>query len=190
MSIQTLKDIIEKQKREEEKEEVKFDPQEQIDEYKTLVNKLYDIALSAIDELINDGLIKTERAKKSITEESLGQYEIDSLILTINSKKIKFEPIGTMLIGSKGRVDVTGPFGKEKFILIRKGVKSPSELIKFKVSIVGESNPEENKQKEDIKRPTINDWEWKTLPSDSRWAKFEDVNADTVTDIIMRMING
>lgn len=188
MSIQTLKDIIEKQKREEE--EVKFDPQEQINEYTVLVRNLYDIALSAIAELIKDGLIKAETEKKSIYEESLGQYEIDSLTLTINSKKIKFEPIGTMLIGSKGRVDVTGPFGKEKFILIRKGVKSPSELIKVNISIVGESNPEERKQNEDIKKPTINDWEWKTLPSDSRWAKFEDVNADTVTDIIMRMING
>jgi len=135
-------------------------------------------------------LIKHEKEKKIITEESLGQYEIDSLTLTINSNKIKFEPIGTMLIGSKGRVDVTGPFGKEKFILIMKGVKSPSELIKFKFSIVGESNPEESTREEDIKKPTINDWEWKILPSDSRWAKFEDVNGDTVTEIIMRMING
>lgn len=189
MSIQTLKDIIEKQRREEE-EEVKFDPQEQINEYKTLVDKLYQTALDAIDELIRDGLITTAKENKLIIEESLGSYNIDSLTLTINSKKIKFEPIGTMLIGSKGRVDVTGPFGNERFMLIRKGVKSPSELIKFNIKVVGATDPGESKPKEDVKKPTIDDWEWKILPRDSRWVKFEDVNADTITDIIMRMING
>ncbi|CAB5626194.1 Uncharacterised protein [Klebsiella pneumoniae] len=188
MNMKTLKDIIEKQKKEEE--EQKFDPAEQIEEYISLVEKLYTITLESIDELIKDGLIKQSRKKISINEESLGDYEIDSLILTINSSKIKFEPVGTMLIGSKGRVDVTGPFGKEKFILIRKGVKSPSDLIKVRVNVVGAYKPEKDKTDEDVKKPSIDDWEWKTMPSDSRWVKFDDVNSETITNIIMRMING
>ncbi|MCZ9394860.1 hypothetical protein K9H75_27270, partial [Klebsiella pneumoniae] len=81
MNMKTLKDIIEKQKKEEE-EEQKFDPAEQIEEYISLVEKLYTITLESIDELIKDGLIKQSRKKISINEESLGDYEIDSLILT------------------------------------------------------------------------------------------------------------
>ncbi|MRK18996.1 hypothetical protein GJJ27_26565, partial [Klebsiella pneumoniae] len=54
MNMKTLKDIIEKQKKEEE--EQKFDPAEQIEEYISLVEKLYTITLESIDELIKDGL--------------------------------------------------------------------------------------------------------------------------------------
>ncbi len=189
MSIQTLKDIIEKQKKEQE-EEQKFDKYEQIEENRILVNDWYKIALDRIKELIHEGLIQESREKISINEELLGEYEIDALVLTINNKKIKFEPVGTMLIGSKGRVDVTGPFGKEKFLLIRKGVKSPSELVKVRVHVSGTPKQEEDNKIEESKKPSISDWEWKTMPSDSRWVKFDDVNADTMTDIIMRMING
>lgn len=189
MSIQTLKDIIEKQKKEQE-EEQEFNKDEQIEEYKNLVDDLYKIALDPIQELINEGLIQESREEILINEELLGEYKIDALVLTINNKKIKFEPVGTMLIGSKGRVDVTGPFGKERFLLIRKGVKSPSDLVKVTFHVSGAPKQEEEKKREENKKPSISDWEWKTMPSDSRWVKFNDVNADTMTDIIMRMING
>ena len=52
------------------------------------------------------------------------------------------------------------------------------------------SKPEKDKTDEDVKKPSIDDWEWKTMPSDSRWVKFDDVNSETITNIIMRMING
>ncbi|ELW7373741.1 hypothetical protein SM879_004445 [Yersinia enterocolitica] len=188
MSIKSLKDIIEQQKKEEEEEQI-FDPEEQVKEYRELVEKLYSLSISSIEDLIKEDLIKVSREKINIYEESLGEYEIDSLILSINSKKIKFVPAGTMLIGSKGRVDVFGPFGSEKFMLIMKGVKSPSDLIKIRVKVAGSSSDVEPK-KESRKKPTLDDWEWKTMPSDNRWMKFDDVNSDTITSIITRMING
>lgn len=191
MSIKSLKDIIEQQKKEEENEQ-SFDASEQINDYISLVEKLYDLFISSVDELIKEGLIKETREKIKISEEYLGEYEIDSLILSINSNKIKLIPAGTMLIGSKGRVDVFGPFGSEKFMLIRKGVKSPSDLVKIKVHISGidHERKEEKEEKEERKKITIADWEWKTMPSDNRWVRFDDVNSETVTNIIMRMING
>ncbi|KXA83357.1 hypothetical protein ABY52_29280 [Klebsiella pneumoniae] len=62
MNMKTLKDIIEKQKKEEE--EQKFDPAEQIEEYISLVEKLYTITLESIDELIKRWIDKTIKKKK------------------------------------------------------------------------------------------------------------------------------
>ncbi|WP_336238360.1 hypothetical protein [Enterobacter chuandaensis] len=189
MSIKNLKDMITQQKKEEEKDQGDvFIPEQQIKEYIELVERLYKLTTDSIAELINEGLIQVQREKTRIYEESVGEYEIDSLFLSINSKKIKFIPAGTMLIGSKGRVDVFGPFGSEKFMLIRKGVKNPRDLINVTVSIG--SSKENKEEKERPQRLTVDDWEWKTLPSDNRWVKFDDVTSDTITDLIMRMING
>lgn len=190
MSIKNLKDIINQQKKEEEHNDDEcFVPAEQISEYKELVGRLYNIVKDSVSELIDEGLIKVQIETIRIYEEFLGEYEIESLLFTINSKKIKFVPAGTMLIGSKGRVDVFGPFGSEKFMLIRKGIKKPGDLITVTIRHVG-SEDESKEKNETRKKLTIDDWEWKTLPSDNRWVKFDDVTPDTITDLIMRMING
>ncbi|EQC0968787.1 MULTISPECIES: hypothetical protein [Citrobacter] len=186
MSIKNLKDMITQQLKEEQDNEEHFDPSEQIKEYKELIERLYKLATDSLAELINENLIQVQRDKTRIYEEPLGEYEVDVLLLAINSKKIKFVPAGTMLIGSKGRVDVFGPFSSEKFMLIRKGVNKPGDLVKVAIRF-GRDNEGE---KETHRKLTIEDWEWKTLPSDSRWMKFNDVTSDTITDLIMRMING
>lgn len=182
-----LKETIKKQKTEEDLEQ-KFDPQEQINEFKYLVEKLYSLAEDAVSDLISENLITVSRESKSIFEESLGSYEIDCLVFSINSKKIKFIPYGTMLIASKGRVDVTGPYGEEKFMLIRKGVRSARDLIHVKVSIVG-GEEEKKTETETTKKITVDDWEWKTASNDN-YMKFSDVTQEAITEIILRMING
>lgn len=191
MSIKNLKDMINKQKEQEvHDQEDHFIPEEQIEEYRLLVERLYTLAIDSISELIAENLIHVHREEIQIYEDSLGDYKIDILYLTINSKKIKFVPAGTMLIGSKGRVDVYGPFSSEKFMLIRKGVQKPGDLIKVTVHH-GNNKEQLNEGSQEARRKlTVNDWEWKTLPSDSRWVKFDDVTSDTITDLIMRMING
>ncbi|WP_460528602.1 hypothetical protein, partial [Hafnia psychrotolerans] len=60
MSIKSLKDIIEQQKKEEEEEQI-FDPEEQVKEYRELVEKLYSLSISSIEDLIKEDLIKVSR---------------------------------------------------------------------------------------------------------------------------------
>jgi len=62
--------------------------------------------------------------------------------------------------------------------------------IKTLKEIIEKQKKEKDSDGESSKKTTIHDWEWKTMPSDSRWTHFEDVNPDTITNIIMRMING
>ena len=43
--------------------------------------------------------------------------------------KIHFDPIGTNLIGVKGRVDMHGPHGTVRFVLVSKTDSSPTRVI-------------------------------------------------------------
>lgn len=51
-------------------------------------------------------------------EETLGGYVADGLVLDIGFGKVTFEPIGSVIIGGYGRVDVKGPARDEKVKLI------------------------------------------------------------------------
>lgn len=187
MSIQDLKNIIENKKKEAEAEDI-FDPQEQINEYVHLTSDLYAKVKNAIKELLDDELVSLNYVPISICEESLGSYNVESLQILFANEKVIFNPVGTMLIGSKGRVDMFGPKGIEKFTLIRKGVTSPSQLIKSTVSLGDEGKSEGSNKKN--KKLTLADWEWKILPNGKLWTKFEEVTDESITRAIMRVING
>lgn len=188
MSINELKNIIQSKKEHADSESI-FDPKEQISDYITLTNNLYEMVKNAIRELIDEGLVSLKNESIIINEESLGEYKIDSLSILFSNEKIVFKPVGTMLIGSKGRVDMVGPKGIERFTLIRKGVTSPSQLINVNV-VVGEGKKAEKGNPKKSKKLTLDDWDWRLLPNDRNWTKFGDVTAESITDALARVING
>lgn len=67
------------------------------------------------------GEIKIERARIQLREDHLGSYEADKLTFKIGREKIVAKPVGTLLIGARGRVDLSGPRGTLKIVLLAKG---------------------------------------------------------------------
>ncbi|MFM5535471.1 hypothetical protein ACET64_17495 [Aeromonas veronii] len=184
MSIENLRSILEKKAAEQAAQDA-FEPQKEIEGYKLKTGELYTKVEQSIQELVQSNLCSIKKENITLNEESLGAYNIDSLVISFSNEKVVLEPVGTMLIGSKGRVDMKGPRGIEKFLLIRKGVSSPSQLISVGVS-VGDAKIEQNNGApvQDIV------WEWKMLPNSSNWTNFEPVNEQTITSALMRVING
>jgi hypothetical protein len=64
--------------------------------------------------------IKLETNPIEIYEEALGSYKSQELKITIGNNVAKLTPIGTILIGTIGRADLTGKRGTVKFILADK----------------------------------------------------------------------
>ncbi|TXL67457.1 hypothetical protein FHP05_00060 [Cerasibacillus terrae] len=54
-----------------------------------------------------EGLIDVAEKEIEITEEHLGKYIVPSLVLTIGSESIKITPVGRLIIGASGRVDIS-----------------------------------------------------------------------------------
>jgi hypothetical protein len=65
---------------------------------------------------VADQQIQTMRCP--INEESLGAYETQGLAIQIGTSTVTFTPVGSIIIGGYGRVDVSGPRGDVKLIAV------------------------------------------------------------------------
>ena len=65
--------------------------------------------------------IQIERTPIQLREDHLGSYDADKLTFKIGREKIVARPIGTLLIGARGRVDLSGPRKTLKIVLLAKG---------------------------------------------------------------------
>jgi hypothetical protein len=89
------------------------------------VHDLFDEIDAWLRSLINTGSVKSFRPLTQLTEQDLGRYDIESLELQLASRKLTFRPVGTMLIGAFGRIEVSGPNGNAVLLLLNTDNKAP-----------------------------------------------------------------
>lgn len=68
--------------------------------------------------------IRTATKTVSVTEEQTGTYQAPQVEITVGPAVVKLKPIGTFLIGAWGRVDMEGPRGVCRFILVPKKART------------------------------------------------------------------
>ena len=44
----------------------------------------------------------------SVTEEHIGSYRIETLVIKVGDDRVVLTPVGTLILGSYGRVDIKG----------------------------------------------------------------------------------
>jgi hypothetical protein len=107
-----------------------FNWQEQRDEWITHLNDLYDKIQKYLERYISSKEIKLEFTQINLNEVDIGSYIVPQMTLVIGRKKIVFNPIGTMLVGAKGRVDVVGPAGKTRLVLVDSDAVGPRAAVR------------------------------------------------------------
>jgi hypothetical protein len=114
----------------------------------------------------------------NLTEENIGTYDVKSMHILFSEQLIKLEPIGTLLIGTKGRIDMEGARGSVQFILVDKESKG------VKVNVYMGGIPQ---TKEEPKEP---DWTWKIVLRESRRIAYDEFSEDNFFNALMEVING
>jgi hypothetical protein len=116
----SLKDTLEKRQRESAQIQ-SLDKQAYIDEWKHAVDSL----LRQIEEFLHEykerGWLQFETGKLQVTEDALDTYEISQLTLRApGSAVIMIEPVGRMIIGAVGRVDIyrQGHIAKDDRVMV------------------------------------------------------------------------
>lgn len=112
-----------------------------------------------------------------LEEENIGKYKTRCMCIHILNEKVILEPIGTLLIGVHGRIDMKGKNGIAKFFW----VKENSEGFKINVTI-GNEIPLESKENNDQQKLV---WKFVTPSPDIR---FLFLDADLFADILLGMI--
>jgi hypothetical protein len=108
------------------------------DEWLRRLDELYSQIREFLKKYIDAGEIQLETSSISLNEENIGSYTAQQLTLKIGRKQVRFQPIGTLLIGSRGRVDVIGAgITEARLVLINKKFKRASDMIRISINFEG-----------------------------------------------------
>ena len=98
------------------------------------VNEFYDkVDREWLEGCYND-VFTTNLSSMTITEESLGTYEVNKKNLRIGSYLLEFEPIGTVLIGSDARIDLKYLNESVKFVRVGDNFENLQDFIQIRVN--------------------------------------------------------
>ena len=136
---------------------------------------------SYLKSYVNDGQIALEEGEKEFNEESIGIYTARMLTIHVGGERVKLTPIGTNLIGAKGRIDMEGTRGKVRFVL----VEAQSYGTGMTAAITTDGRPPVAAVHE--RRDTI--WKWKIATSQPH-LKYLELNEDTFYGALMEVARG
>jgi hypothetical protein len=152
------------------------------DEWLGYLNALYENVGIFLKEYLDDGSIKLSFKDVQLIEEDIGAYSARKMIIHIGRQEITLTPIGTLLIGSKGRVDIEGSVGKARLVLVDKNATGMRSTIK--VTIIDAKRPPEPEQE----APRHIEWTWKIVTSPPTVA-FLELNKDSFFRVLMEVSN-
>jgi hypothetical protein len=163
-------------KEKEQKDIPEIDWETKKNEWLLYLDDLYKLFEKSLNDYVKNGKIKIAYEEISLTEEYIGSYKAKTMIIEFAGEKITLKPVGTNLIGVKGRVDMTGRLGSgsARIVLVDSRMNGIQDHVK--VSIHDKKHQEE---------PII--WEWKFVTPARLYLP---VNEDTIYSFIMELSNG
>lgn len=149
------------------------------DDWMNHLDEFYQLAEGFLQKYIDQGKVRITTTTKEITEEHIGSYDVKSLEVQIGTIKVRFDPIGTRILGAKGRVDMHGPHGTVKFVLVPKTASSPTIRV-----VIRDSSSETKDEPE----PIVEEWAWKrrTPPPNIKYIELEE---ESFLSAIMEVAN-
>jgi hypothetical protein len=179
-SNQDFDQFVKRQQRLAEKEKA-IDWKKVREEWLQNLRSLYGKVHSHLDEYIQDGAIRIDTQPMTLTEVDIGTYEVEKKIIHIGSQVITLTPAGTMLIGSKGRVDVKGPAGSARFVMVDKDATGAGHVV---IRIADpKASPSNRSPKKAI------DWTWK-IATQPPAIRYIDLNEESLRRLLLEVSNG
>jgi hypothetical protein len=158
-----------------------LDPKQQLSDWLGYLDALYMKITTYLRTYIDSAAANVDYYNVSLNEEFIGPYIARRMILKIGRATVTFTPIGTMLIGMKGRVDVQGPSGTAPLFLVNKLATSARSLIRV---TVGQSPP----PPPSVEAIRQIEWVWKigTPPPEM---KFIELTQEAFFEMILEVAN-
>jgi hypothetical protein len=152
-------------------------------EWLDYLDKLYKKIESLLSKYISSGQIQLEYGTVELNEENIGSYSAQDMVLKIGRQSVGVEPIGTLFLGSKGRVDIIGPGGRAQLLLVDSRRSAPTPLVQVGIGVGGKLPVLPAETPREIK------WEWKivTRPPERR---FIEITQQSLFQLIMEVANG
>jgi hypothetical protein len=140
------------------------------DDWLRRLKELYGSVEEFLSGYVEGGTIKISYRDITLNEENIGEYSARQMVLDIGRQQVVLTPIGTILIGTKGRVDIAGAGGKARLVLADRTTTAPqiAALAKEEESL---------------------DLTWKIATSPPN-VSYVELTQDTLFDLVMEVSNG
>jgi hypothetical protein len=87
--------------------------------YLAAVDALYHQIDTILAEPVAQKTVTVERRAKELSENYIGTYKVDDLILLVGDEQVRFSPVGRNIAGASGRVDVLGERGVPEVLIVQ-----------------------------------------------------------------------
>lgn len=147
------------------------------------LDSLYRQILEFLREYISTGSIKYDFDQIELSEQGIGRYIAKRMEITIGRQRVSLVPVGTLIIGSRGRVDAEGSAGRAQILLVDEKARNASDLVKVTVTVG---------RKGTIPPPPAADlvsWRWKIVTT-SVPRRFVDLDKESFFALLMEIANG
>jgi hypothetical protein len=174
-------------------EEAQIDWAAERDQFLSNLDLLFRQVDGFLEEYTADGSVTRRFTQVSLTEEDIGTYSAPRMEIRIGRQAVSLQPIGTLLIGSKGRVDAVGTAGRAQILLVNAHVKRAADLINVTVSVTGGRfpSPPPPGPPPPIEEPIS--WTWKIVtrnPSLRGGFGFVELDKESFFSLLMEVANG
>lgn len=140
------------------------------------LTELYALIDSMLAGYVDAGEVRTQRETRTIYEELVGSYDVDAYIVSVRGRRVSLEPIGTFIFGAYGRVDLKGPTGFKRLVLVERDSKGAKVQV-----TVGKGAPL-------AERPVdAQELEWKFATPPPRIA-YERLDEETFTSALVELL--
>lgn len=113
---QNLTDLFQK-KQKQSGASTSIDWDDRRDKYLAAVQVLYSQIETWLAQPIEQKTVAVQRRPKQLTENYIGTYSIDDLVLVVGDEQVRFSARGRNIAGAAGRVDVVGERGEAALIV-------------------------------------------------------------------------
>lgn len=156
--------------------------QQQRDEYIVAVDDAFSKVEDFLSSWTSRGAVTIEYHPVEINEEDTGVYTSRKCIIMIGNRAVGLTPVGTQLIGTKGRIDLSGAFGRSRLVLVDANFDSPRMTF-----TIEESRHAQEKFEQESERKI--EWVWKIV-SNPPQMDFVEFNKENFLNTIMELANG
>ena len=94
------------------------------------LDELYTNIAAWLQEYIDQEKVRLEFKPIELNEDEIGRYAAREAIISMAHKVVSLTPIGTALVGAKGRVDLAGPAGVVRLVLADKRLAGPAVVYR------------------------------------------------------------